>query len=308
MDNQPKHEHKQQSPQEAGTKNWYDKSHKWLLVLPAAFLLFSIVYLAVFYSHNGDVIYKDVSLTGGTTVTVFDANADVDKLASSLKTDFKDLEARKLSDIRTGKQAGFTIETKEDMDKIKAALENYLGYKLDDKNSSIEFSGAGLSTGFYQQLKLAVGIAFVLMAIVVFIIFRTFIPGGAVVLSAFADIVMTIVVVDMMGINLSSAGVVAFLMLIGYSVDTDILLTSRVLKRKEGKLDERIFGAFKTGMTMTLTAVAAVLVCLIIIYNFSETLRQIFTILLIGLGFDIFNTWITNASILKWYAEAKKIT
>ena len=308
MENQPKQEHK---PAHAipvhETKSWYDKSYKWLLLLPIIFLLFAIVYLTHFYYTNGDIIYKDVSLTGGTTVTVFDENVDVDKLTADLKGDFSDLSVRKLSDIRTGKQAGFTFETKEDAETTKAALEKYLGYTLDDKNSSIEFSGSSLSSGFYQQLRLAILIAFILMAAVVFIIFRTLVPGGAVVLSAFADIVMTVVVVDLMGINLSSAGIIAFLMLIGYSVDTDILLTSRVLKRAEGTVNERIFGAFKTGITMTLTAVASVLVCLLIIYSFSETLRQIFTILLIGLFFDIFNTWVTNASILKWYAEAKNI-
>ena len=143
------------------------------------------------------------------------------------------------------------------------------------------------------------------MAIVVFIIFRTAIPSLAVILSAFADIIMTITVVDLFGMRLSLAGIIAFLMLIGYSVDTDILLTSRLLKRKEGTVNEAIYGSFKTGMTMTLTSIAAVGTSLIIIYTISDVLRQIFTVVLIGLLFDIINTWLTNASILKWYVESK---
>ena len=35
-------------------------------------------------------------------------------------------------------------------------------------------------------------------------------------------------------------------------------------------------------------------------------LSQIFTILVIGLSFDLINTWITNVSILKWYAQKKE--
>ncbi|HDZ61215.1 MAG TPA: preprotein translocase subunit SecF, partial [Candidatus Pacearchaeota archaeon] len=105
--------------------------------------------------------------------------------------------------------------------------------------------------------------------------------------------------------KMSSAGIVAFLMLIGYSVDTDILLTTRVLKRQEGSLNERIFGAFKTGLTMTLTSLLAIIFALFVVKSFSIVLTQIFTILAIGLGFDIFNTWITNVSILKWYMEKK---
>jgi preprotein translocase subunit SecF len=134
------------------------------------------------------------------------------------------------------------------------------------------------------------------------------VPSIAIILAALADIIMTLAVVDILGMQVSGAGIVAFLMLIGYSVDTDILLTSRLLKNQDGSINQRIFGAFTTGLTMTLAAIAAVGVSLAIIYSFSETLRQIFQIILIGLLFDIINTWITNASILKWYMEVKKIS
>ena len=117
---------------------------------------------------------------------------------------------------------------------------------------------------------------------------------------------MTLVVVNLLGIKVSSAGIIAFLMLIGYSVDTDILLTTRILKRNEGSLNQRIFGAFKTGTTMTLTSLFAVLFALIVVSSFSSVLTQIFTILSIGLAFDLLNTWITNVSILKWYMKKKK--
>jgi preprotein translocase subunit SecF len=176
---------------------------------------------------------------------------------------------------------------------------------MNQDNSSIEFSGAALSTGFYHQLRFAIILAFLFMAIVVFIIFRSFIPSLAVILSAFADIVMTVVAVDILGIRLSIAGIIAFLMLIGYSVDTDILLTSRLLREREGSLNERLFGSFKTGIMMTLTSIVAIGVSFLIIYNVSEVLRQIFGILLIGLGFDLINTWLANASILKWYVESR---
>jgi preprotein translocase subunit SecF len=270
-------------------------------------LLFSIFYLYNFTQRNGDIIYKDVTLTGGTTITIFDSNQNIEKIISGLKAEFPDLKVREISDILTGKSSGFSVTTKAEVEKIKPALEKLLGYQLTDKNSSIEFSGASLSSGFYYQLRYALILSFILMAIVVFAIFRNFMPSLIVVLCAFADIMMTIVTVDLLGIQLSSAGVIAFLMLIGYSVDTDILLTTRLIKKEEGgTINQRIYDAFKTGITMTLTSIAAVAVSLILIYNFSDTLRQIFTILLIGLGFDILNTWVSNASLLKWYMEIKK--
>ncbi len=288
-------------------KNWYDKNYKKLLILPIILLIASIFILFQTYSETGDIIRKDVSIVGGSTITVFDESTDVVSLKNVLSLDFPDILVRGISDIRTGNQQAFFIETTASPEEIIPAIESYLGYSLTEENSSVEFTGQAVSTSFYKQLQVAVLIAFVFMAIVVFIIFRTPVPSLAVIISAFADIIMTIAVIDSIGMNLSMGGIVAILMLIGYSVDTDILLTTRMLRKKEGSINRRIIDAFKTGITMTLTSIVAIGVALLIIYNFSDTLRQIFTILLIGLGFDIFNTWVTNASVLKWYAEVKKV-
>jgi len=388
--------------------NWYDKNYKRLLIIPAVMLILALIFLLIFYQNHNDFVYKDVSLTGGTSVTVFDSEASSKELKLALEEQFPDLRARSLSDIRTGKQIGINLETQQEVDAITSAIEQQLGYKLTTENSSIEFSGSSLSKNFYEQLISSIAVAFLLMGIVVFVIFGTSkkikllsvmitsvavsmlfsnvplmsslailtfvtatflllftrkefakkridtpflltfiigillinnslitkiipgfesikyatvaiisiillyiyaknsIPSIAIILAAFTDIILTVAIVDIIGMPLSSAGLVAFLMLIGYSVDTDILLTTRVIKDHEGPLNTRIYQAFKTGMTMTLTAIAAVGVSLIIIYSFSNTLRQIFSILLIGLTMDLISTWITNASIIKWYMESKQ--
>ena len=286
-------------------KNWYDKSYKLLLLLPLALFVFGIIYLSVFYANNGDIIYKDVSITGGTTITVF-AQKNIQEIKQSLVSQFPDIIVVSLSDVRTGGQLGFYVETTASVESVQQALEEYLGYQLTIENSSIEFTGSLLSSSFYKQLRLAVIISFVLMALVVFLIFRTPIRSLSIIIAGLADILMTIVVIDLLGIRLSTAGIVALLMLIGYSVDADIMLTTRVVKDKEGTLNHRIWGAFKTGITMTLTAIVAAGVALIFTYSLSPVLSQMFTIILIGLCFDIFNCWITNASLLKWYAEVTK--
>ena len=302
MENQNEHEHKEHFQKE----HWYNKHYKTLLFIPVALLILSLIYLVNFEKKEGDIIRKDVTLTGGTTIAVFDKNADIQKIKSSLVNDFPDIAIRGLSDFRTGEQNGLILETKQPINLIKPALEKYLGYYLNQDNSSIEFSSQSVSQGFYKQLRYAILIAFIFMAIVISLIFRNFVPSIAVIFAAFADIVMTLTVVNLIGLTLSLAGVVAFLLLIGYSVDTDILLTNRVLKKREGTTNNKIFGAFKTGMTMTLTSITAVGVSLLVVYNYSDVLRQMFIILLIGLFFDIVNTWLTNASIIKWYVDKKE--
>jgi len=284
---------------------FHDKYYKKLLLIPLVLILLSVVFVSFFYAEHGDVIYKDITLTGGTAITVYE-NVDLNDLKSSLENKLEDLNVRDIYDLTTHEQKAVIIETTTGEEEAKTVLENYLGYKLvEGQNSDFEFTGSVLSDSFYRQLIIAILIAFLFMAIVVFIIFRTFVPSIAVIISAFADILMTLVFVDLIGMKMSTAGIVAFLMLIGYSVDTDILLTTRILKRKEGSINRRIFGAFKTGTTMTLTSLFAFVAALIVVRSFSNVLSQIFTILIVGLSFDLLNTWITNVSLLKWYAEKK---
>ncbi|MBU0535935.1 MAG: protein translocase subunit SecF, partial [Nanoarchaeota archaeon] len=185
-------------------------------------------------------------------------------------------------------------------------LESDIGKKLSitSDDYSTNFIGSSLGANFFRQTIIAIIIAFVAMAIVVFFYFRVPIPAFAVILSALSDIVGTVAIINLLDIKVSTGGIAALLMLIGYSVDTDILLTTRVFKRKEGTLMEGIYSSAKTGLTMTFTSIAAVIVA--IVFSQSEALRQIMTILLIGLILDLPNTWIQNAGILRWYMERKK--
>ncbi|MBD3247644.1 MMPL family transporter [Candidatus Pacearchaeota archaeon] len=286
-------------------KNWHDKSYKLLLLIPVIITLLSVVYMVNFHSTHGDFIYKDISLTGGTSVTIYE-QVNANDLEQALSDDLENLNTRVVSDLFTREQKALIIKTKADGDTTKQVLEDYLDYELiPGENADFEFTGSALSESFYNQLLTAILIAFVFMGIVVFIIFRTFVPSSAVIISALLDIFMTLTLVNILGMQMSTAGIVAFLMLIGYSVDTDILLTTRLLKRRQGSLNSRIYSAFQTGITMTLTSMLAVVFALIIVKPFSVILTQIFAILAIGLGFDILNTWITNTAILKWYIEKK---
>jgi preprotein translocase subunit SecF len=281
----------------------YNKHYKKLLLIPAILLLLSLVIISYSFYQNGDFIDKDISLTGGTSITIFPKQeVDISGLNKHLSDNIEDFLVKELSDFRTGAQKAVIIESPQAPAELKPIIEDFLGYELDSENSSIESTGSALGESFYRQLQIAIIISFILMAIIVFIIFRTLAPSAAVVISAFADIIMTLAFVDLIGIKVSSAGITALLMLIGYSVDSDIMLTTRLLKR-HGDTNKNLAGAFKTGITMTLTSIIALTVALLITQSFSLVLKQIFTILLIGLAFDILNTWITNVSILKWYLE-----
>ena len=261
-------------------------------------LILALIVLGTQLAITGDFVNKGVSLKGGVSVTLM-GDTDINSIESLLRNSHPgaDIIIRGISEF--GTQIGLTIETDLTEDDVFNVLETIIPNVRD--NASVETMGPSLGESFFKQTVIAVLVAFVFMAIVVFIYFRNPVTSGAVILAAFSDIVVTLAVVNIMGLRLSTAGVAAFLMLIGYSVDTDILLSTRVVRQKEGSIFARVLSAMKTGLTMQITTFAALAVGLM--FSESEVLRQIMTILMIGLIVDIINTWIQNAGLLRWYLE-----
>jgi len=281
----------------------YDKKYKQLMIVSLLLLLLSLGVLVVQFVRTGDVIQRGVSLKGGLTMTIpVEKEVVVQSLQESLSAAFPkaDISVRSLS--AGGTTAALIIEASDVTEEQLSGKLLSLGVQLEKGKYSVENMGSSLGENFFRQTLLAVLIAFLCMSIVVYITFRVPVPSFFVILCAFSDIVSTLAVVSLSGMKLSTAGVAAFLMLIGYSVDTDILLTTKVYKRREaGSYLERVWSAMRTGLTMTATAFAAVLVAYIV--SVSDVIRQIMFILLIGLIFDVIYTWIQNAGILRWYMD-----
>ncbi|MFC1691073.1 protein translocase subunit SecF [Nanoarchaeota archaeon] len=296
--------HGKHKPRIGSFGDWYNENYKLLLLLSTIILFLAIGQIGYQVASTGDFIQKGVSLKGGTTITIpTEKSVDKDALQEYLRREFleADISVRLLTSATkvTGIIIDSDLEKKEDIDLLVEKLDAKIGEK---ENYDITTIGSSLGKSFFKETLRAVLMAFIFMAIVVFIYFRVPIPSAAIVLCALTDIITTIAIINILGMKVTAAGIAALLMLIGYSVDTDILLSTRVLK-SEGNLsmNQKLFKAFKTGITMTLTTAVAVTVALIFVE--SDALKEIMTILLIGLIADIFYTWMQNAGIIRWYVE-----
>lgn len=276
-------------------------NYRVLLVVPIIFLLTSVGILLNQYNQTGEWFHRSIELKGGTLITINTKNRlDTANMEAELRKKFTPIDVR---EIRSFEGYATVIETSSEIDTDKI-LDELKVMGIETEDISIETIGPSLGATFWSQAQLAIMIAFIFMGIIVFVIFRTFVPSIAVIMSAMSDILVTLGLIQVFGIELSLAGLAALLMLIGYSVDTDIMLTSRLLKESEDKtLSEKIRRSLKTGLTMTLTSIAALTALLL--SSISPVLSQIATILLVGLVIDIMNTWLMNSIMLKWYCERR---
>jgi preprotein translocase subunit SecF len=281
----------------AEKKSFYEKYHKPLAFVYLTFLVLSLLYIIFYFSVNKEPFKRDISLSGGTVITIY-GDYDESKIKETISKYTNSYKIKTTQDIYTHRVVSKIIEAKLEEEKAKKFID-----ELGISSYSIEVTSPELGIGFFKQLIIAIGIAFIFMAIVVFIIFRTFVPSIAIILAALTDIIGTLAILNILNIEISAAGIAAFLMLIGYSVDTDIMLTTKVIRARELALVDRLKSSLKTGLTMTLTSLIAIFIAFL--FTNSLVLKQIFMILCIGLSMDIFSTWIGNISIITWYVKKK---
>jgi preprotein translocase subunit SecF len=263
-----------------------------MVAIPLIVLVVALASLAITTASTGLPVHPGIDFTGGETVTIMTTET-----TEQVSAVFGDFPLETVRDVTGGKYLEFRA-----MDDT-TALNALINTRYPDAN--IFHIGASFGKNLQGLAIQALVLSFIGMSIVVFVTFRTFVPSGAVVLSAFADIVMTGAAMNLLGVPLTLGTTAALLMLIGYSVDSDILLTMRTLKR-QGKLEDKLAGVFRTGIIMTSTSMAAVAAMWVVSWVGNiQIINEISTVLLLGLAFDIMNTWLTNAGIIKWYVTSR---
>jgi len=269
-----------------------------MMLIPLAIIVLAFISLGATYLSTGSPLHLGVEFTGGTLVTIPAVDSE-----QAVKEKFAGYPLADLSDVGNRYQIQFGQMSESDYNNLAKLINSQY------QDAQISFMGPVYSQELQAQALRYIPLSFILMAIVVFLVFREPIVSLMVAGCALADILIAAASMNITGISLSLGTVAALLMLIGYSVDTDILLSMRVLKRK-GTTDEKIVGAMNTGFMMTSTTIIAVLALLIVsnvLYIISPSfsriniIADISTVLIFGLVADVFNTWITNAQALRWY-------
>lgn len=271
--------------------NRYDP--KKMVAIPAALFGIAAVIVLITFIITGMPVTPGIDFAGGTAVTLH-----TDDTKEEIEAYFAGYD---LKSIDEGISGGYYLKFGPMSNEEMMTFNDYIlaGYP----DAGIDQIGANFGETLQKQAFLALLFAFIGMAAVVFIAFRKLLPALTVVFAAVADITITSAVMDICGIELSLATTAALLMLIGYSVDSNILLTTKVLKR-QGRLEEKMEGAFRTGFIMTSTTFCAILAMFIVsLIGNVPTLYTISAVLLIGLISDLIFTWAFNAGILRMYAQ-----
>lgn len=276
--------------------------YRLLIAIPIVLLTFSVFTLAAKYVSTGEWFDRSIELRGGMLLTIETSQpVPTSSIEEALGDRFGEAVVRSM---RGFGEYGATIEVESTVDynEVIDALETG-GIMITD--FSVENTGSSLGSLFWSQAQFAIILAFVLMWVITFIVFKKVATSMTTMFTAVSDMIITLAFMNIFGIQFTLASLGALLMMLGYSVDTDIMLNSRILKESAGNVGERVGGAVKTGITMTLTSIVAVGV--IMLAPIPEVLVTIASVLFIGLSADVINTWLFNSVMLRWYFESKGV-
>jgi preprotein translocase subunit SecF len=274
-------------------------SNRELATVPLVVLAVALLVLGGTFALTGAPVQPGIDFTGGTELTVQTSTPREDITAAF------DAEPESVQSVSApGTENRYIIVFGPEVDR---------GTVTDQAEQNLEPSGdrevvaaseevsASFGANAQQTALVGLTVAFVGMSLLAFALFRTFVPSVAIIISAFSDIVIPLAVMNLVGISLSLGTVAALLMLIGYSVDSDILLNNHILRRS-GEFYDSTGRAMHTGVTMTLTSMSAMAVMALVATLFQiDLLASIGFVLFVGLAADLMNTYMLNLSLLRWY-------
>lgn len=267
---------------------------RYLIFIPIALFAFSAGVLFWNYTQTGDFIIKDVDLKGGTLVTVNSPEPiDVKLVESKIAENF---ESAIVSGLRTSTGYGVSIQV-ENGTRASEIVDIVKETGVEVTDFSEETIGPTLGNIFFEQVRNTLIIAFIMMSVVIFVIYRNIISSFGIVFASLANILTTLALTSLLGIEISFAGFAGLLMLIAFTVDTNIVLTSKVVAHGTENFRTRYNKALVTGVTLIATITATMFVVLFL--STSKLLINIAEVLVIGFLSDLVYTWILNAGLLE---------
>lgn len=284
-------------------------SHKRLIAIPLILAAFFGSVIAFHWRSTGDPVPLSMEFAGGSFVRIRGIKNLNTREAENFRTAFQEKFGGSV-EIHTIEN-GVEIETSEDLlgtqenrtteDRIKSLLSD-IGIEK-EPDISTESMGSIITQLYKNRARDAAIAAIIAMAIILFIALRHFTTVGGILSVVGLDFLGILGGMTILDIPLSLASMAGILLIFGYAVNTNILLSTNVLKRKGGTPRERAGRAMSTGVKMSSTSATA-MIALNLLTSAPE-LEQISAVLVIGILVDMVNTWLLNSGLILRHQKGK---
>ncbi len=257
-----------------------------------AFFSGIIIYTKI---KTGDWFYKDLTLAGGKSILIeYTGKINVNSIENILRKEFGNVYVREITNIYNQPIAiKIDLPYNANVTKVLEVLQKFIQIK---SYSVYEFSP--LLTTELRALLYSIILALAFISAVIFLRIRKMLPSITIILSVIYDLTNTLGLFDLLKIPVSLMTIGAFLMIIGYAIDNNIVLATYYFRDKDLKR------GLITGWTMWGTTVAALLAVLLFVKQY--VVQQLVLALFVAEIFDFIAFTFLNTSIYILFGEKFK--
>lgn len=266
------------------------------------YLLSLLVIIPGLISFGIKGLNKGIDFTGGSLIELrFEQKVEV----RDVRTVLKDAGLPQDSRVQEGEGNVIMIRTKDLSQKESKSLLQNMESKF-GSYTMLQNRSVGHTVGKELRNKaiLSLAIAFALMIVYITIRFEL-LSGLAAVSALVHDILVTVGLVSLFGLEVDGAFIAALLTIVGYSINATIVLFDRIRenmgkRKKSESLDELIHNSIMQTMARSINTVVAVALALVALLVFGGvTIKGFITILLIGVIAGCYSSIFISSPL--WY-------
>jgi len=271
------------------------------------FLMISMVIFVIFvgtilfnYFKYGYIINKSITISGGYVTLINNnyhiTNPEIQNTLNQMNiTDYVLYSTPNIIYIESGKQINETL--------LINLLNQDYNISLLSTDISIQHYSSLVGNLIFNQFLFFVILAMVLTAFVIFIAFRASKITLNIISTILFDIIGLLAILSITKYPIGANGFIGMLMILGFAIDNNVVLSTNIVKEKEKPFIERVRMSFRVGMLMEIIALYTLLLLYFIVPE--PSVDEFAFVLSVAIILDLLYYLIGNIPLYKYF-EAKK--
>jgi len=271
------------------------------------FLMISILIFAIFvgiilfnYFKYEYIINKSITISGGYVTLINNnyhiTNPEIQNTLNQMNiTDYVLYNTPNIIYIESGEQINETLL-------INLFNQDY-NIKLLPTDISIQQYSSLVGNLIFNQFLFFVILAMILAAFIIFISFRASKITLNIISTILFDVVGLLSILSITKYPIGANGFIGMLMILGFAIDNNVVLSTNIVKEKEKPFIERVRMSFRVGMLMEVIALYTLLLLYFIVPE--PSVDEFAFVLSIAIILDLLYYLIGNIPLYKYF-EAKK--
>ena len=285
----------------------FNKYYNQFNILSITLVVISLLFLTIKGLNFG------IDFKGGTLIELRSTDTKIN--VTSLRNNLNLMDLGDISIKNFGNQTDFLIkfennDKKNIIEEIKINLDKSFGNNFDFRR--VEKVGPKVSAELLRSGVIAISVALTLMLIYIWIRFEWQFSLGAV-LALFHDVIVTLGLFSLLGLEINLSIIAAVLTIVGYSMNDTVVIFDRVRENLRKYSDLKIFELTNISINETLsrtliTSITTLLALLSIFFFGGEILKGFSLAMIFGVVFGTYSSiYIANTVLVRLKVSQKTI-